>query len=151
MAYKNILVAVDMTDEAEDIVKAAREIAQDRSSTISVVTVIRPMADFYVNLYSTLDDSADIGIESLVTERATAWLSDLVKRYDIDASATNVIIGSPAVEVRHLAEKINADLIVLGTHGRHGLGMMLGSTANGVLHGAPCDVLAVKIRDRASD
>jgi universal stress protein A len=151
MAYKNILVAVDMTDEAEDVVKAARELAQDKGSTISAVTVIRPMADFYVNLYSTLGDSADIGIESLVTERATAWLSDLVKRYDIDASATNVIIGSPAVEVRHLAEKINADLIVLGTHGRHGLGMMLGSTANGVLHGAPCDVLAVKIRDRASD
>ncbi len=40
---------------------------------------------------------------------------------------------------------MDADLIVLGTHGRHGLGLILGSTANGVLHGASCDVLAVRI------
>jgi len=50
-----------------------------------------------------------------------------------------------------LAEKINADLIVLGTHGRHGLGLMLGSTANAVLHGAPCNVLTVMVRVEGSD
>ncbi|MDH3336728.1 MAG: universal stress protein [Gammaproteobacteria bacterium] len=146
MTYKNILVAVDITDEAEDVIRAAREIAEEQNSKISAVTVIRPMADFYVNLYSTLEDSADIGIESRAVISATAWLSDLLKRYDIDAGAGNVIIGTPAVEVRRLAEKIDADLIVLGTHGRHGLGLLLGSTANAVLHGAPCDVLAVKVR-----
>jgi universal stress protein A len=151
MTYKNILVAVDTTDEAEDVIRAAREVAEEKNSTISAVTVIRPMADFYVHLYSTLEDSADIGIESRAVERATAWLSDLVKRYGIDAGAVNVIFGTPAVEVRQLAEKIDADLIVLGTHGRHGLGLMLGSTANAVLHGAPCDVLAVKVRAEGSD
>jgi universal stress protein A len=77
-------------------------------------------------------------------ERATAWLSDLAKRNGIDASAVNVIIGTPAVEIRRMAEKLDADLIVLGTHGRHDLGLMLGSTANAVLHGAPCNVLAIK-------
>ena len=41
---------------------------------------------------------------------------------------------------------IHADLIVLGTHGRHGLGLLLGSTASGVLHGCPCDVLTVRIK-----
>ncbi|MCP4009678.1 MAG: universal stress protein, partial [Proteobacteria bacterium] len=35
----------------------------------------------------------------------------------------------------------------LGSHGRHGLGLLLGSTANGVLHLAQCDVLAVRVRD----
>lgn len=104
------------------------------------------MADFYVNLYSTLEDNADLGIESQAVKSATAWLSDLLTRHDIDAGAGNVIIGTPAVEVRQFAEKIDADLIVLGTHGRHGLGLLLGSTANAVLHGAPCDVLAVKVR-----
>ena len=38
-----------------------------------------------------------------------------------------------------------ADLIVVGSHGRHGLALLLGSTANGVLHGATCDVLAVRV------
>ena len=150
MTYRNILVAVDTTDEAEEVVKAARELADVKDSTISVVTVIRPMADFYVNLFSILEDGAGIGIDSQAVEHATEWLSDLMKRYGIDDSAVNVIVGTPAVEIRKLAETINADLIVLGTHGRHGLGLMLGSTANAVLHGAPCNVLTVKIRGEGS-
>jgi universal stress protein A len=150
MAYKNILIAVDTTDEAGDVIKVAREIAADKNATFSVVTVIRPMADFYINLYSTLAVSPEPGIEAQAAEHATAWLSDLVKRYDIDAGAVSVIIGTPAAEIRKLAEKIGADLIVLGTHGRHGLGLMLGSTASAVLHGAPCDVLAVKVRAEGS-
>ncbi len=44
------------------------------------------------------------------------------------------------------AREHGADLIVVGSHGRHGLALLLGSTANAVLHGAPCDVLAVRIR-----
>jgi universal stress protein A len=38
------------------------------------------------------------------------------------------------------------DLIVLGSHGRHGLAVLLGSTARSVLNGAGCDVLAVRIK-----
>ena len=146
MAYRNVLAAVDTTDEAGEVLKAAREMADDKKSTISVVTVLRPMADFYVNLFSILEDNASIGIEDKAVEQATAWLSDLAKRNGIDASAVNVIIGTPAVEIRRMAVKSDADLIVLGTHGRHGLGLMLGSTANAVLHGAQCNVLAVKVR-----
>lgn len=54
--------------------------------------------------------------------------------------------GNPATEIKAKAEQIQADLIVIGTHGRHGLGLLLGSTANGVLHGVECDVLTVRIR-----
>jgi len=146
MTYRKVLAAVDTTDEAEEVLKAAREIADDQESSVSAINVLRPMADFYVNLYSILEDKVDIGIESQAVEHATAWLSDLAKRNGIDASAVNVVVGTPAVEIRRMAEELHADLIVLGTHGRHGLGLMLGSTANAVLHGAPCDVLAVKVR-----
>ena len=71
MTYKNIVVAVDTTDEAEDIIKVAREISEEKSSAISAFTVIRPMADFYANLYSTIEDSADSGIQLRAVERAT--------------------------------------------------------------------------------
>jgi universal stress protein A len=145
MSYKKVLVAVDTTDEAEDVIKVAREIVEEKNATISAVTVLRPIADFYVNLYSTLEAGSEGGFEGRAADRATEWLTDLVKRCDIAADSVNVVIGTPAVEIRQLAEKIGADLIVLGTHGRHGLGLMLGSTANAVLHGAPCDVLAVKV------
>jgi universal stress protein A len=151
MTYRNILVAIDTTDEAEQVFKAAREIADDQESTLAVVTVMRPITDFYINLYSILEDDAGIGIESQAIKHATAWVADLATRNGIDASAVNVIIGTPAVEIRRMAEELDADLIVLGTHGRHGLELMLGSTANAVLHGAPCDVLAVKVRVEGSN
>lgn len=151
MTYRNILVAVDTTDETEEVFKAAQEIADDQESTLAVVSVIRPITDFYVNLYSILEDDTGIGIESQALKHATAWLADLATRNGVDASAVNVIVGTPAVEIRRMAEELDADLIVLGTHGRHGLGLMLGSTANAVLHGAPCDVLAVKVRVEGSN
>jgi universal stress protein A len=46
-----------------------------------------------------------------------------------------------------MADESNADLIVLGTHGRSGIRLLLGSTANAVLHGAKQDVLAVRIHN----
>ncbi len=54
-----------------------------------------------------------------------------------------VSLGTPAMEIRDRAKHHDCDVIVIGTHSRRGLGLLLGSTANGVLHGTPCDVLAV--------
>ena len=54
-------------------------------------------------------------------------------------------IWSTSNRNRLTAHQIAADLIVVGSHGRHGIALLLGSTANGVLHGAPCDVLAVRV------
>ncbi|MCZ6869325.1 MAG: universal stress protein, partial [Gammaproteobacteria bacterium] len=59
----------------------------------------------------------------------------------------HVCVGNPASEIHRLSEAEGVDLVVMGTHGRHGLGLLLGSTANAVLHGVKCDVLAVRIGD----
>ena len=48
---------------------------------------------------------------------------------------------------RLTATSHDVDLIVVGSHGRHGFALLLGSTSTGVLHGAKCDVLAVRIRE----
>ena len=150
MTYKKILVAVDTTDEATEVLLAAKEIAEGKKSTISVIIVVRPLADFYVNLFSVLEDDNRIGIESQIVENATKWLSDLTKSVGVDIGEVNVVIGTPAAEIKRMAKEAHIDLIVLGTHGRHGLGLMLGSTATAVLHGAPCDVLAVKVRPKGA-
>ncbi|MFW5825636.1 MAG: universal stress protein, partial [Marinobacter sp.] len=47
--------------------------------------------------------------------------------------------------IHQLSEDKDVDLVVVGSHGRKGFQLLLGSTANGVLHGARCDVLAVRI------
>ena len=56
-----------------------------------------------------------------------------------------LIFGRPEAEIHRVAEEQNVDVIVVGSHGRHGLALLLGSTANGVLHGATTDVLAVRV------
>lgn len=61
------------------------------------------------------------------------------------ADRVSVRIGVPKFEITAMANEIGADLIVLGSHGRHGWRLILGSTANGVLHLAEADVLAVRI------
>ncbi|PIE36321.1 MAG: universal stress protein UspA, partial [Gammaproteobacteria bacterium] len=57
----------------------------------------------------------------------------------------HVVLGRPETEIHALADTIDADLVVMGCHGRFGLALLLGSTANGVLHGTKCDVLAVRV------
>ena len=65
--------------------------------------------------------------------------------------ATAVVeFGRPADLIVEVAERENIDLIVLGSHGKHGVALLLGSTADGVLHHAQCDVLAVRIKKEST-
>lgn len=141
--YKNILVAVDTSDEAEDVLRAARQMAETDGATLSVITVIKPLASFYVDLYAVLGDQGTI--ESQAIDHTREWLANLANRNGVAFLNTRVAIGAPATDIRAFAEELGADLIVIGTHGQHGLGLLLGSTANAVLHGAPCDVLTVRV------
>jgi universal stress protein A len=74
-------------------------------------------------------------------------LGKLAQKLDITEDNLWLEIGSPKTEIVRVAKENKVDLIVLGSHGRHGLALILGSTANGVLHHADCDVLAVRLRD----
>ena len=56
-----------------------------------------------------------------------------------------IVLGRAADQIHELAKHRDADLIVIGSHGRHGWRRLLGSTANAVLHGAPVDVAVIRI------
>ena len=77
--------------------------------------------------------------------KAEEWLSSVAAHQGFDGAPGTATVGNPAYEIKGFASAKGADLIVIGSHGRHGVGRMLGSTANGVLHDAPCDVLAVRV------
>ncbi|MCY1401873.1 Universal stress protein family protein [compost metagenome] len=64
---------------------------------------------------------------------------------ELSGANAHLTYGQPRQEIHNLAKEDGCDLIVVGSHGRHGLALLLGSTANDVLHGAPCDVLAVRL------
>jgi universal stress protein A len=146
MGYKHILVAVDTSDEAEQVLSAAADLLDGTDTAISMISVIKPLANFYADLFTMLGDRESIEVQAV--ERAKNLLEELAKRQAINIHSIDVMIGTPAAEIRQLAQAKRADLIVMGTHSQHGLGLALGSTANAVLHGAPCSVLAVKIQNQ---
>ncbi|MCR9278379.1 MAG: universal stress protein [Pseudomonadaceae bacterium] len=142
--YKHVLIAVDTTDEADEVMAAAQAVIPDGCRS-SAVTVVKPLARVYGGLdMSTMADTS-ITFEQEALKQSAASLTKLAGGYGVAAEDCHVRLGTPAHEIRSIAEELGADLIVLGTHGRHGLGLVLGSTANSVLHGVKCDVLSVKI------
>jgi universal stress protein A len=146
MAYQKILAAVDLTDEAQDVLDQAKETTIQNGAELSLLTVVKPINQVYGGFDVAAMSSDAALIEQDAIKQAEERLSECAKDAGVPGDRTFVGRGSPAFEIRQMAEQIGADLIVIGTHGRHGLGLLLGSTANGVLHGAPCDVLTVRIK-----
>lgn len=137
--YRRILVAIDVYSEYDQVLKRALSVAQD-AKQLSVVFVTLPTTYFQPYISGVGGDYvADIHTQ------AKSRLDDIAKKNDIPNEQFYLPIGSPAEEIHTLADEIKADLIVIGTHGRSGLKLLLGSTANSVLHGAKQDVLAVRI------
>ncbi|MEM1432734.1 MAG: universal stress protein [Pseudomonadota bacterium] len=146
MAYKQVLIAVDLTDEAEEVMTAARNVTGDSGAKVHLLTVIRPLARIYGGLDMAPMAANALTFEEEAIKQAEKQLTALGGVFDVGQQDTHVRVGSPAAEIKAFADEHSVDLIVMGTHGRHGLGLLLGSTANAVLHGVPCDVLAVKVQ-----
>ena len=145
MAYSKILVAIDLTDEADEVLNQAVESAAQNDAELSLITVVKPITQVYGGFDVGAMGADVVQIEREAVEQAEAALSRHAEKASVPAERALVGRGSPAHEIRAVAEEQGTDLIIMGTHGRHGLGLLLGSTATGVLHGAPCDVLTVRI------
>ncbi|MBT4159916.1 MAG: universal stress protein [Gammaproteobacteria bacterium] len=70
----------------------------------------------------------------------------LAEKHDLEKVQIHVEEGAPSYVVNHVANTVNAGLIVMGTVARKGIsGALIGNTAEGVLEGTDCDVLVVKL------
>lgn len=146
MPYHHVLVAIDMTDEADEVLTAARQAADRFGSKLSAISVVRPLSGVYGFDMAPVSQGT-VPFEQAAQDQARDKLEAFGGIYGIEKADQHVIIGGPAHEIRQMATAVGADLIVIGTHGRQGLGLLLGSTANAVLHGVTCDVLVVRITD----
>ena len=139
--YTHILAAVDLTEESRQVAKRACALRAAYSAQLSCLHVIEPLSLAYGG-----DIPMDLStIQEQIQETAKIHLAEFARSLKIPEENQHLIFGRPETEIHALADQIKADLIVVGSHGRHGLALLLGSTASGVLHGAPCDVLAVRV------
>lgn len=142
--YQHVLLATDLSPDGLAVGQRAVALARQHDAKLTLLHVVD---------YVPLDLSNDmmlaepVDVDNQLVEEARTNLDRLAGDLGIAYGEHLVTLGSTGAEIRRVAEEKGADLIVVGSHGRHGLSLLLGSTANAVLHGAPCDVLAVRVYD----
>ena len=143
MPYHHILVAVDLTEECDPVIHRARELSVSNGAKLSLVHIVEPMAMAFGG-----DVPMDLSmLQQQQFDQARERMDGFADIYpSLTPEQRHLAYGQPRQEVHRLAKEQQCDLIVVGSHGRHGLALLLGSTANDILHGAPCDVLAVRLK-----
>ena len=139
--FNNILVAVDGSACAAHALDIALELAKQPGTKLSILHAIDPtsaaLAEIQPGRSLGTDPLHDNGKELLAKAAAKAAAAG------IDAS-TEMVMGKAVEEVVDVAKRLQADLIVIGSHGRKGLDRMLaGSVAEGVLREVTAPTLVV--------
>lgn len=140
-AYRRILAAIDLTQDSRAVAGRACEIARAGNGAVQVLHVlelmpIEPMIDSLVPVMQ---------IDEQLLARARQQMETLTRELGLPPNAGSVEAGNAKSQILRYAREQHSDLIVLGCRERHGLSILLHRTEDSVLHGAPCDVLAVRV------
>lgn len=136
MHYSKILVATDLSEDTQPTIEKAIQLAQSFEAKLFLIHVIEPIPAYG---YPGIAD-----LESPLIDHAKEEMKQLSKRYAIPESNLKVEFGSVKTQVLHIAQNDNIDLIIVGSHGKHGLTPLLGSSASAIVNGAECDVLTIR-------
>lgn len=148
--YKNILIATDGSEHAGRALRHGLALVKSEGAAVTILTVIDPatvVGASYASITGTVIDPVPELIEAQ-THVARELLADAEKvatEMGIAARTSLVEDSFPAEGINGEAERLGADLIVMGSHGRRGLGrILLGSQTSNVLAHAKVPVLVVR-------
>ncbi len=134
--YHHILLAIDVYEHDELLITEALKLAKINASRLSLVHVIP-------QIISTVPFAYDF--QEAVVIQAKTQVAAILKKFNLKEDQVFLRQGRAHEEVASLAKELKADLILCGSHGKHGLELMLGSTANGILHLTDVDVLTLRL------
>jgi universal stress protein A len=140
--YSKVLAVLDLSDDGVRVAERAMEFAAAAGSIdVTLLHVVEYMP------VEPLSDSLlpAIQIESELLERARERMQELASGLRDPAPPWQVTSGNVKAEIVRVARDGAFDLIVIGSHERHGLSILVNLTEDTVLHNAPCDVLAVRL------
>jgi nucleotide-binding universal stress UspA family protein len=149
--FSKVLVAVDNSESTQVVFESALALAKVHQSQLMLLHVMIPTDIFYPELpyVGTPATVTDIYFECW-RQREEEGIEKL-KLLEAKAKAAGVSteftqsVGNPGHSICDLAKSWNADLILIGRRGLHGLNeLFLGSVSNYVLHHAPCHVLTIQ-------
>jgi len=139
--YRNILAVVGVAEDSSQVATRARDFAAGtpgaRLTLLHVVEYVpvEPLSDSLL---------PSVQLETELVERARVRLNGLALSMGPEVR-WEVASGNVKTEITRFAREGGFDLIVIGSHERHGLSILVNLTEDTVLHAAPCDVLAVRL------
>jgi nucleotide-binding universal stress UspA family protein len=151
LPIKKIVCPTDFSEPSYQGLKVAREFAEHFSAKLILVNVIFPgpiipgVAEPGFHIPAALES---------MQETAEKALKELARQKMLDniSVQTLVINGKPAYEIANLADKENADIIVIATHGESGWQKFLfGSVTEKVMRMASCPVLTIQQPEEEDD
>jgi universal stress protein A len=134
--YRNILVTTDFSDNSVAAIEAASELSDFYQAAMTLLHVIDHAG-------TGNKDEEQVRFE---TEHAQLSLSEIADKYNLAMARLEVVVTPRAARhgIINYVEENGIDLVVIATHGHHGVSPLLGTTADRVVHNAPCDVLAIR-------
>lgn len=140
LQFRTILVPIDVSAPDEHVLEIARSLARDHQGKLVLMTSPPPQP------MPPTTEFAPTGLDDpWLIEEARRLLNQIAKTIMDLPVETRLIVGSPGPSIIEAANEVQADLIVMGTHGRKGLiRVLMGSVAEYVLRHAACPVLAIK-------
>lgn len=141
--YNTLLIAIDGSPSSVKVLERAVLLANNQAKSLHVIHVIEPLALAYG-----ADIPMDVTeLQQNLIDQAKATIYSLTETFPIPPEQIYVELGSIEKTIHEKVADLDAEIIVMGSHMRGGWGILLGSTARGILPGSNCDVLAVKIHD----
>ena len=153
--YKHLLLAVDFASDAEcePVIERAvhlRTLYGARLSLLHVLEYVPHTVELMPMSYTgDIVLPEDFELENQLIEVARVHMDDLGERLKVPPEDRHIQVGPTGHAIQAAADELGADLVILGCHGRHGLKALLGSTVKSVVQGLSCDLLCVRISDRA--
>ncbi|GJL74168.1 universal stress protein [Nitrosomonas sp.] len=143
--YNKILVAIDFSDYGNLVVKQAQHLAGKFNAELHMIHVLDniPMPD---TPYGTLI-SLDTQSSDLLLQAEKNKFIQICDDMNVPPANRWLIWGTPQQEITEFARREKIDLIIVGSHGRHGLTALMASTAKNVIFHAECDVLTVHLQN----
>ena len=136
-----IVVGLDGSPRQEHVLAAALDLAQRKDAKLLLVRAVAIPVEVPAAAFSVEPDA----VGSILLENATKDVEKLAAPIPaIRRGGVHVVLGTPWRTLCDVAHERKAGLIVVGSHGYHGLDKILGTTAAKVVNHADCSVLVVR-------
>lgn len=149
---KTMIAALDFSDANGPVIEAATKLARALGEGVHLVHVVEAEPTYAAYGFAPDEFPAMQQIQAESLARSERKLKEMAARMQVPNVQTRVLQGQPLHAILEYAEEVDADMLVLGSHGHGFLGsLLLGSVAEGCVRKAKIPSLIVPVEKKAGE